>query len=34
MAAAWTPHLDGKQSIADSLSALVAMFKADDKPGG
>ena len=27
MAAYWTPHLDGKQSIAESLSALVASFK-------
>jgi hypothetical protein len=27
MAQYWTPHLDGKQSIADSLSALVAAFK-------
>ena len=23
----WTPHLDGKRSIADSLSGLVASFK-------
>jgi hypothetical protein len=27
MAKYWTPHLDGEQSIADSLSALVAAFK-------
>jgi hypothetical protein len=27
IAAHWTPHLDGKQSIAESLSALVAAFK-------
>lgn len=27
MAQYWTPHLDGKQSIAESLSALVAAFK-------
>ena len=23
----WTPRLDGKRSLADSLSALVASFK-------
>jgi hypothetical protein len=23
----WTPHLDGKRSIADALSALVASLK-------
>jgi hypothetical protein len=27
MAAHWTPHLDGKRSIADALSSLVAAFK-------
>jgi hypothetical protein len=27
IAAHWTPHLDAKQSIAESLSALVAAFK-------
>jgi hypothetical protein len=23
----WTPHLEGRRSIAESLSALVATFK-------
>ena len=27
MAVHWTPHLEGKRSIAESLSALVATFK-------
>jgi hypothetical protein len=27
MALHWTPHLEGKQSIVESLSALVATFK-------